>query len=131
MASRKHHVTDAELAVLQYLWDNGAASTRDICNQLYPQNTVSQYYTVQKLLDRLETRGCVTRDRSERVHRFSAAIDRDVLLAERLQDLSESLCDGSLMPLLSGLLKLKRWTTDEQQQLQQLIDELMPKKRKQ
>jgi len=130
MAPRKFHVTDTELAVLQYLWDNGPAATRDICSTLYPQGTVSQYYTVQKLLDRLESRGCVTRDRSDRVHRFSAAIDRDSLLAERLRDLSETLCDGSLMPMLSGLLKLKRWTSREQEQLQQLLDDLKSKGRK-
>ncbi len=130
MPPKKHHVTDAELAVLHYLWDQNTASIRDICDELYPQGGASQYYTVQKLLERLETRGCVTRDRSGRVHRFSAAIDRDMLLAERLRELSEALCDGSVMPMLSGLLKLKRWTSSEQQQLQQLIDELSHKGRR-
>lgn len=125
MPPKPFHVTEAELSVLQVLWNLGSATTREICDAIYPEGTPSQYYTVQKLLERLESRDCVVRDRASRVHRFSPAIDRDTLLAERLRDLSDSLCDESVLPMLSGLLKLRRWNREEQKRLQQLVDDLI------
>ena len=124
MPPKRFHVTDTELSVMEVLWDREQATTRDVCDELYPQGTTSQYYTVQKLLERLEKRNCVRRDRSGRVHVFSAAVDRGELIEERLRDLSESLCDGSVMPMLSGLIKLRRWTAAEQKQLRQLLNEV-------
>ena len=56
------------------------------------------------LLERLEAKGCAARDRSEAVHRFAAAIGRDDLIGKRLQAVAETLCGGSLTPLLSHLV---------------------------
>jgi BlaI family penicillinase repressor len=124
MTPKRFHVTDTELSVLQVLWDRKVATTREICDELYPGGTTAQYYTVQKLLERLESRGCVERDRTERVHTFSPAIDRASLIEERLRDLSESLCDGAVLPMLTGLIRMRRWTPSEQKQLQQFLSDL-------
>jgi predicted transcriptional regulator len=129
MPGKRFHVTDAELSVLQVLWEREAATTREICGQLYPAGGTAQYYTVQKLLERLESRGCVRRDRTERVHVFSAAIARDALIEERLRDLSESLCGGDVLPMLSGLMRMRRWTAAEQKQLQDLLSNIRGGKR--
>lgn len=123
MPPRKYHVTDAELSVLQVLWDRGQQTTRQITDQLYPDGSTAQYYTVQKLLERLESRNCVLRNRDQRIHKFTAAIDRETLIQERLRDLSDSLCDGSIAPMLSGLVQLRRWTEAEQAELRKLLDE--------
>jgi hypothetical protein len=40
---------------------------------------------VQKLLERLETKGHVERDRSSHAHRFRARTDRDTLVGQRLR----------------------------------------------
>jgi predicted transcriptional regulator len=48
------HVTETELAILQVLWDQGAATRRLITDVLYPEGGPAQYATVQKLLARLE-----------------------------------------------------------------------------
>ena len=86
MPPERFHVTETELSVMEVLWDRKQATTRAVCDELYPQGTTSQYYTVQKLLERLKKRKCERRNRSERVHVFSSAIDRDVLIQQRLQD---------------------------------------------
>ena len=64
MARTPQDITDAELAVLQVLWEQGPATIRRITELLYPQGGTSHYATVQKLLERLETKACVRRDRS-------------------------------------------------------------------
>jgi predicted transcriptional regulator len=79
---------------------------------------------VQKLLDRLEAKGCVERDRSGWAHVFRAAIDRDELIGRRLQAVAEKLCGGSLTPLLTNLVRSKRLTARERRELRKLMNEL-------
>lgn len=130
-----HDVTEAELAVLQKLWEHGAASIRQLADALYPGGTNTHYATVQKLLERLEAKRCVRRDRSGPVNVFEATVRRDDLIERRLQDVAESLCEGSRAPLLMHLVDPKRLSRREIQALRELIDELdskqpAPKKRK-
>jgi predicted transcriptional regulator len=127
MARTPQDVTDAELAVLQLLWDDGPATIRQLTDVLYPGGGAAQYGTVQKLLDRLEAKGCVRRDRTPAAHTFAAAIVRDDLIGRRLQDMAEKLCGGSLTPLLTHLVRTRRLTARERQELRDLIDELDPK----
>ena len=118
------NVPDAELAVLQALWEHGQATIRQLADRLYPGGKAAQYGTVQKLLERLETRGCVTRDRTPWPHVFAPAIDRETLIGWRLRETAEKLCGGSLTPLLLHLLKAERCSTEERQELWAFLDQL-------
>ena len=129
MARTAQDVTDAELGILQVLWDLGPAPIRRITAALYRTAGVSQYATVQKLLERLEAKGYVERDRSANVHVFSAAVDKDDLIGRRLQTLAEKLCGGSLTPLLSHLLQSRPLTPEEISSLRSLVDDLTPRRR--
>lgn len=123
MARTPQDITDAELDVLQVLWKEGALPIRRITELLYGECRTSQYATVQKLLDRLEGKGCVTRDRSSSVHVFSAALQRDELVGRRLQAVAEELCDGSWTPLLTNLVHAKKLTEEDRRMLRRLIDD--------
>jgi BlaI family transcriptional regulator, penicillinase repressor len=129
MARKPQDVTEAELAVLQVLWERGTATIREITECLYPEGRVSEYATVKKLLARLESKECVERDRSSMVHLFSARMERQDLIGRRLLELTQSLCDGSLTPLLTHLAQEEHLTPKQQQLLRQLIDELEQKPR--
>lgn len=118
------HLPSSELAILQVLWEAGGATTREIAERLYESVATSEYYTVQKLLERLEAKGCVSRDRSSRTHVFSANVQRDDVVSERLRDLADSLCEGSLIPLLTGLLNIRRLSDDELETLRALVGQI-------
>ncbi|HEV3167312.1 MAG TPA: BlaI/MecI/CopY family transcriptional regulator [Isosphaeraceae bacterium] len=124
MARPIQDVTDAELAVLQVLWDRGSATIRQLTEATYGKGGASAYATVQKLLERLEAKECVHRDRRPSVHVFSAAIDRDDLIGRRLQTMAEKLCGGSLTPLLTHLVQAERLSPSELTVLRNLIDQL-------
>ena len=117
-------VTDAELAVLQTLWGQGTATIRQLTDVLYPQGTAGQYSTVQKLLERLEAKGCIHRDRTSWPHRFKATVDREVLIGWRLRTTAEKLCGGSLTPLLLHLLQADQFSPEERQELRTFLDQL-------
>ena len=123
MNRRGQDVTDAELAVVRELWQRGPQTIRQLNEKLYPGDD-AQYSTVKKLLERLEAKGCVARDRSAMVHVFSAVIERDDLIDRRLREVAQSLCEGSIAPLLTHAARNKSLTPDQRRRLRELIDEL-------
>lgn len=124
MARRPQDVTDAELAILQVLWDQGPLPIRRLTDELYPEGKTAQYATVQKLLERLEAKDCVARDRSAAVHVFAAAIDKDELLGRRLRQVADALCGGSWTPLVMHLVQGEKLSAKDRQALRQLIEDL-------
>jgi BlaI family penicillinase repressor len=116
-------VTDAELAVLEVLWDQDGAIISKITARIYGKQTASRYATVQKLLERLEAKDCVARDRSGFAHRFSATIVRDDLIGHRLHEVAKKLCEGSLTPLLLHLVGATKLSPQDRRRLLKLIDE--------
>src|SRR5262245_46101794 len=105
MARASQDVTDAELSILQVLWERESASVRELAETLYGESNASNHATVQKLLERLEGKGCVRRDRATWPHTFMPSIGREELIGRHLQQTADKLCDGSLQPLLTHLVK--------------------------
>jgi len=124
MARTPRDVTEAELAVLRVLWERGASAVRDITAELSTPKNPTQSATVQKLLERLEDKGWVVRDRSGNVQRFQAAGDREDLIGRRLRGIAEDLCEGSMTPLLSHLVKTERLSAADRKALRDLIERL-------
>lgn len=123
MARPAQDITESELSVLRILWDRGASTIRQLTEVLHPRGGTAQYATVQKLLDRMEAKGYVRRDRTLFVHVFAAVLNRDELIGRRLRSLAETLCDGSLTPLLTHLARAKDLTDEERLALRNIIDE--------
>ncbi len=122
MARPAQDVTESELTVLRILWERPGATIRQLTDVLYPRGGPAQYATVQKLLDRMEAKGYIERDRSMFVHLFSARVDRDGLIGQRLRGLAESLCDGSLTPLLTHLARVGDLSPEDRSALRAIID---------
>jgi len=118
------HVTDAELGVLEVLWDEAPVTIRSITDRLYPSGGNSAYATVQKLLERLEDKHVVKRDRRSIPHRFRAIVDRDGLITGRLRDVADALCGGSMSPLLTSLIEHGELSDDELAELRRLVRRL-------
>jgi BlaI family penicillinase repressor len=124
MARGMANVTDAEWSVLQHLWDRGPATVRQLTDALYPRGGASEYATVHKLLERLEAKGYVRRDRTPAVHLYQAVVDRDRVIGQYLEVLVEKMCGGSLQPLLTNLVRVKRLSRDELRELLALVESL-------
>jgi predicted transcriptional regulator len=55
---------------------------------------------------------------------FRASIDRDELIGRRLRALADSLCGGSLSPLLTHLVEGRGLSEQERRELRALVDKL-------
>ncbi len=123
---RIDQITDAELSILQAIWERGEATTREIAEALYDEVTDPKMASAQKLLERLEAKGCVCRDRSQRAHRFRATVSQEDFLRSRLHALADRLCDGALAPLVSTLLRSEGISRQDQMELRKLVGDLWP-----
>ena len=108
---------------MDLLWQNDDPITaREIREQLYPDATKAQHGTVQKLLQRLEEKGYVERDRSVFVHLFSAAISRQTYAGQQLESLADKLTAGSFAPLITHLVEEKKISRDEIDRIRAILD---------
>jgi BlaI family transcriptional regulator, penicillinase repressor len=117
-------VTEAELAILRVLWDEGPSPVREIAARLTRRGNRVHAATVQKLLERLEDKGWVERDRTQPIQLFRASADRDDLIGRRLRGIAEELCEGSMTPLLSHLVQNERLSTADRRTLRDLVERL-------
>jgi BlaI family penicillinase repressor len=127
VSSRPIRLTDAEFAVLESLLSAGPQTIRQLTAGLYPGQSVSDYATVQKLLERLQAKRCVRRDRSKSAHVFSPAVAREDLIDDELQQIADRLCEGSLVPVLHQLVRRTRLSKKSRQKLRELLDEGDPR----
>src|SRR5262245_65490053 len=80
MARTPRDVTDTELALLQALWEGGPTTIQQLTEAVYGEATASKYGTVQKLLERLEAKGYVRRERRAPAHVYRACVAREELI---------------------------------------------------
>jgi len=119
-------LANAELAVMELLWDEDRLTARQIRERLYGETEKAQHGTVQRLLQRLEDKGFVTRDRTLPVHLFAASISRKAYAGSQLESLADRLTGGSIAPLITHLVEAKKISAAE---LRRLRDVLEPRRR--
>ena len=114
-------LANAELSVMNLLWESDSWTARDLREQLYPGSDRAQHGTVQRLLQRLEDKGFVRRDRSLPVHLFSAAVSREAYACSQLESLAEKLTGGSLAPLITQLIEDRKISRAEIEKLKEIL----------
>lgn len=116
-------LANAELAIMNLLWEQERLTSRSIREELYADSAKAQHGTVQRLLQRLEEKGYVERDRTLPVHLFSARISRQAYAGRQLESLAEKLTGGSLAPLITHLIEEKKISRAEIDRLRRILDE--------
>ena len=116
-------LANSELAVMDLLWQRENAMTaREIRELLYPTSTKAQHGTVQRLLQRLEAKQFVTRDKSLSVHFFAAAISRNEYAGQQLETLAEKLTSGSFAPMITHLVEHKKISSKDVDRIRHILD---------
>ncbi len=124
MGRNGHEITETELAVLRQLWRSDDATIRELTDALYPDGGHSHYATVQSLLDRLQAKDFVDREKDGRVNRYRASVTRAELAGRRLRATADALFDGSMAPLLTHLVDNASLQPDEISALRELVNQL-------
>lgn len=112
--SSRSQFGDLERAVLEVLWSLAAgasASVREVQTELVQTRAVA-YTTVMTVLDRMHTKGLVTREAEGRAFRYRAAASREDMTAElmraALSDIGGGDRAGALVAFVSEASEAER-----------------------
>jgi len=113
--------TDAELAILGVLWRRGSATVREVHDELGAE---TGYTTVLKTMQIMSDKGLVTRDESERSHRYKAAVQAEPTQKRLVTALIQKAFGGSASNLVLRALSASRPSREELAQVRAMLDEL-------
>ncbi len=123
MAKPSEYLTNAELNLLKVLWRQQPLSVREITAELYGELSNSNIGTVQNLLQHLEAKRCVQRNRSAFAHRFSVIVTQAAVAGKQLELMADKLSEGSLAPFITHLVQNRRLTKKEKKDIRKMLED--------
>lgn len=115
--------TDAELAILNVLWERGPSTVRDVHEALTARQATG-YTTVLKLMQIMTEKGLVVRDESQRAHIYEAKYSEQRTQRQLLTDLANRAFGGSPARLVMQALSGRRASAEELNAIRDLLDKL-------
>ena len=115
--------TDAELAILNVLWERGPSTVRDV-HEALSTSQATGYTTVLKLMQIMTEKGLVVRDESQRAHVYEARQSAQRTQRQLLTDLADRAFGGSPAKLVMQALSGRRASVEEMNEIRDLLDRL-------
>jgi predicted transcriptional regulator len=116
MSKEKDMLTDAELEIMQVVWQQGKATVRSVYEALNQRRKVA-YTTVLTMMKLLEHKGFLTRDDSERTHVYRPRRQKQRVVTAMVNDFVERVFQGASRPLLMHLIEENDLSPEEIEQL--------------
>jgi BlaI family penicillinase repressor len=115
--------TDAELEILQVLWQHGPTTVRVVNDQLSQRREVG-YTTTLKIMQLMLEKGLVRRDDEGRSHIYRAAVREQDTQGVLLDRFMEATFGGSALKLVMQALGHRRTSPDELAQIRRLLNDI-------
>jgi predicted transcriptional regulator len=120
-SQRTYRLGDLQLRIMRVLWESGPASVAEVQERLGGQPLA--YTTVATMLRKMEDRGLVVHDRSQRRFIYQPAITAEEVTRSMADDLVDRLFGGSLSEAVSHLLDTRQVSRQELAELERLIQQ--------
>lgn len=117
--------TDAELTILNVLWQSGSSTVREVLARLQATRSPEiGYTTVLKLMQIMTDKGLLERDANQRPQVYTATISQDETQRNFVSELLDKAFGGSAKRLVMQVLEAKEASDDELAKVEQLLDRL-------
>jgi predicted transcriptional regulator len=123
MMSKSNKPTAAELEILSVLWERKKATVREIYEVLSARSKPMVYTTVLKLLQIMDEKGLVERDKQAKAHVYRARQPQVETQKNLVSDLLEKAFRGSALKLVQHILETKPASAEELSEIRRLINE--------
>lgn len=121
MANHLPKISESEWQVMKTLWDNAPMTANQVVDQL-TKTTNWKPKTIKTLLNRLVTKKVLGFDKKGRSYNYYPLVSRtECTRAENLSFINR-VYDGALNPMLSAFLKDKKLSSEEIDELKQILD---------
>jgi predicted transcriptional regulator len=123
MKKNTRRPTDAELTILQILWDRGPSTVREVFKIIHSGKKVG-YTTVLKLMQIMTDKGLVERDENRRPQIYRPCLPREQTERQLVRDLVDRVFGGSARRLVMQALEEKKASPSELAQIEKLFNKL-------
>jgi predicted transcriptional regulator len=114
--------TDAELAILRVLWQQGPSTVKQVQNILTAVKPTG-YTTVLKTMQIMTEKGLLRRDESQYAHVYEAALSREKTQRGLVTHLLERAFDGSASKLVMQALAAKKASPEELSRIREILNQ--------
>lgn len=120
--------TEAELEILQILWQRGPSSVRDV-HDILSDSRETGYTTTLKLMQIMLEKGLVKRNAEARSHIYEAGVQESDVQSQLLSRFLDSTFRGSASQLILQALGNHKASKKELEQIKALIDQIEKKQK--
>jgi BlaI family penicillinase repressor len=113
---------ERELDILQALWRLGQATVAEVNQELLNKGHEIAYTTVQTMLNRLEAKGRVARNASDRAHRYRPLFKEPAAVTVAIKRIADRFFGGSVEELATHLVE-KNLTPKQLDRVRTMIDD--------
>lgn len=115
--------TEKELEILQILWIKGPAAVKDVHEALGGE-AANGYTTILKMLQIMNEKGLVTRQRSGKLHLYKAVPSQESTRQQMLDKMINTIFQGSAAQLVMSALGNKKSSKQELQEIKKYLEKL-------
>lgn len=122
--------TEGELAILRVLWDRGEPCSVGEVHDALSRNKDTAYTTVLKMMTIMADKGLVSRDETERRHRYAAIHPEPAVQSALLNDLMQRAFAGSALQLVQRALDTNATSAEDLNAIAAMIAKAKAQRRK-
>lgn len=115
-------LTEQELEIMKVIWERPSVTVRDVYEALRERKTVA-YTTVMTMMNILETKGHLVKRPEGRAYVYEPSQAQTQVISGMVQDFVDRVFDGSAQPLVLSLLREKKLSREDLDEISRLIEE--------
>jgi BlaI family transcriptional regulator, penicillinase repressor len=123
MAGKQPKISEAEMQLLQLLWDESPLGATEIADRV-PSERGWTITTVKTLLSRLVAKGALTAKPQGRKYLYAPAIERDDVAVSQARGLIDRLFGGRVSPLVAQLAEQQELDEQDIAELEKIVRSL-------
>ena len=123
MAAKTPKISDAEMQVLQLLWDEAPLGATEIADRIGPSSGWG-LATVKTLLSRLLAKGAIAAEPDGRRFQYRPKVKREAVAGKQAGKLVERLFGGRVSPLVAQLAEQRDLDPEDLAELEALVKRL-------
>lgn len=122
MKTQSSTLTPQELEIMKVVWQKGEATVREVYEVLRERRKLA-YTTVMTMMKVLEGKGHLKRRAEDRAYVYRPTKPEAAVVRSMVQEFVDRLFDGAAQPLLVHLVKDRRLSKKELEELARQIEE--------
>ena len=123
MEKTKRKLTDAELEIMHVVWELDGGTVRQVHEILNQQRPLA-YTTVMTMMNILEEKGHLTRQKEGRAYRYQPVRPKSQVISGMVDEFVGRVFEGAAAPLVVSLVKDKKLSKKDLDEIARMIREI-------